>query len=90
MMVVTDKAKDALKKLLTLNSHDPHDSLRLACKRSGQLGFILGEETDSDRVITYEGLKVLLIDRELESLLTETVLTVNKTNGKREFVISKS
>ena len=89
-MVVTDGAKNELKKLLTRHRREPGDGLRLAYKGPGRLGFVLDEETDEDQVITYEGQKILLIDRELESLLRETILTVDETNGRREFVIGKS
>ena len=79
MITVTDSAKKLLKKKVAAQSDDPETCLRLSLKQSGQFEIVPDREFRGDQVVEYEGIKVLLIEPELSSILEGVTLDTKDT-----------
>lgn len=89
MLNVTEDAKQMLKESLVTNTDAPDFGLRLVHDKSGHLTLVLGQEKEDDQVIEHEGLKVLLVDKELFSDLDGKTLDCQKSPEGRHFVMSE-
>jgi Fe-S cluster assembly iron-binding protein IscA len=76
MIVVTDDAKKELKKMLTENAQDPNGVLRLTANEQGQLGLVMDNMMDGDKVIEFEGSTVLVVEDHFASHLEGVSLEV--------------
>ena len=84
MVMVTDNAKELLKRTLREHSNDPDTGLRLSMAPAGQFGVKLDREAEGDQVVEYEGTKVLLVAVELAPLMEEAIIDTRDTdNGPR-------
>ena len=89
MIKITDRASEKLKKLLLLCRDHPETGLRLKNGSMGQFGLVLGTEADGDHVVEHEGLKVLLVGRELILLLNGVTIDIENNGNKVELVMFK-
>ena len=88
MIDVTECAKQELKKILSAKVDNPLAGLRLITSGPrGQFGFSIDVEMPGDRVVEYEGSKVLLVERELATRLEGHTLDIEDTADGPELVL---
>ena len=89
MIRVTKRARQELKKLLNEKVDWPEARLRLMDRGQGNLGLGIDIETSDDRVVEYEGAKVLIVESTLASNLKGITIDVDDTPGGAQLVISQ-
>jgi Fe-S cluster assembly iron-binding protein IscA len=89
MITVTDSAKQLLKETLSTHTDDPSIVLRLSFIAPGQFGFLLDKEAKGDQVVEHEGLKLLLVEPNLASMVDGVTLGVKDTPKGPEFIVVK-
>lgn len=87
MIEITDQAKVELKKLLLAKVDWPGARLRLLDRGGGRLGLGIDIESESDRVVEYEGDVLMVIEDELASQLDGIAIDVDDTEEGTELVI---
>ena len=90
MIVVTERAKQELKRILSTKVDNWYAALRLKAVGEGQLGLGIDVEMPGDHVVEYEGSKLLLVEPGLDSSLKEVTLDIEDTNSGSILVISES
>jgi Fe-S cluster assembly iron-binding protein IscA len=85
LLTVNGRAKEELQKILSTKTESHQDIVRLVTNRPGEFGLGMDAETPDDHVIEHNGLKVLLVDRELANRLGEYTLAFED----KEFVMAK-
>jgi len=88
MMIVTEDAKQELRRRLVAQTNDPEIGLRLRLNLPGRFRLVLGRESDGDQVIEYGGSKVLLIGRDSADLVAGWTLGVRYTAEGSKLVLS--
>ena len=69
MVVVTESARQELKRILTNNTDELEACLRLIANDQGQLGLAMDMEREGDQVVEHEDSKVLVVEKELADRL---------------------
>jgi Fe-S cluster assembly iron-binding protein IscA len=87
MISITERAKQALKKLLSANVDWPGARLRLIDRGQGILGLGVDIEVSGDKIVEYEGTKVLIVEPELASRLNGVTIDVDDTLDSLGLVI---
>ncbi|MFC1966901.1 hypothetical protein ACFLWI_08205, partial [Chloroflexota bacterium] len=87
MITVTKHAKKELKRILSDNVDNWYASLRLVSNDQGGLGLGVDIRMPGDRVVVYEGSKVLLVEPELDSKLKGVTLDIEDTGNGRRLII---
>jgi Fe-S cluster assembly iron-binding protein IscA len=87
MINVTERAKQELKRLLTVSVDLPEARLRLMDRGQGKLGLGIDIEAPDDQVVEYEGIKLLIVEHGLATNLKRVTLDVNDTPEGAELVI---
>ncbi|MFC1933073.1 hypothetical protein ACFLXU_05555 [Chloroflexota bacterium] len=90
MIVVTDRAKQELKKLLYNKVENWYAGLRLTVNDQGKMGLGIDVEMPGDRVVEYGGSKVLLVEQGLDSSLKDITLDVEDTGEGSELLICET
>ena len=91
MIGVTERAKKELKKILNDNVDHPEARLRLRINDQGQLGLGIDIEMPDDKVIEYEGSKLLLVEPELADSLEDIAIDVEDNDeGSQLVIVDKS
>ena len=86
-MIVTDDAKQELKKTLSQNTDDPEICLRLTAQSPGELGLTLDTKTEDDQVVEHEGSDVLLIGKEIADKADNLKLDTEHTEQGERLVV---
>jgi len=89
MINVTERAKQVLKNILSEKVDWPDARLRLMDRGQGNLGLGIDLEAEGDRIVEYDGVKVLVVNPDLDSNLKEITLDVHDTDEGAELVISE-
>jgi len=89
MITITERAKQELSKLLAKKVDWPYARLRLMDRGQGKLGLGVDIEAPGDRIVEYEGRKVLIVEPELAKNIQGVTLDVDDTPKGVELVISK-
>lgn len=79
MVVVTDGAKQELKRMLAANTEEPEACLRLIANDQGQLGLAIDVERQDDQIVEHEDSKVLVVEKELADTLQEITMDIVDT-----------
>jgi Fe-S cluster assembly iron-binding protein IscA len=87
MINITERAKQALKKLLKAKVDLPEGRLRLMDRGQGKLGLGIDIEMPGDELVQYEGATILVIERELTANLKGITLDVEDGLTGPELVI---
>ncbi len=87
MIEISDRAKEELKKLLLAKVDWPGARLRLLDRGGGKLGLGIDIESESDRVVEYEGDVLMVIEDELAARLNGIAIDVDSTEEGVELVI---
>ena len=87
MVNVTERAKQALKKILTSNVDLSQGRLRLMDRGQGKLGLGIDIEMPGDEIVKYDDSTVLVIERELLANLKGVTLDVEDSVKGSELVI---
>jgi len=87
MVNVTDSARQELKKILLDNVDMPQARLRLVNREEGELGLGIDIEMPGDELVEYEGMPVLVVERELADNLNGVTIDVDETPEGAELVI---
>ncbi len=87
MLTVTEAAKQKLKATLLTHTRDYENGLRLKVKSPGNIGLVLDKPSPSDTVVEYEGLKVLLIEKEVGKLFNKATLDLHKNGDSKKLTI---
>jgi len=90
MLMVTDKAKQHLRRLLMANTSDPDVGIRLKMGKGMQFGVLLDRKMDNDYIVEHEGSKVLLVGSEYFPLVHGAVLDTDTDGSAATMVITKS
>lgn len=85
MLAVNGRAKDELKRIIYDKADNPRAIVRLISSRPGEFGLGVDVETPHDRVVEHEGLKVLVVDSELDDSLKDYTLAFED----KKFVMAK-
>ena len=88
MINITERAKQALKKILTANVDLSQGRLRLMERGQGKLGLDIDIETPGDELVKCDGLTVMVIERELAASLKGVTLDVEDSVKGSELVIN--
>lgn len=88
MMIVTEDAKQELRRRLVAQTNDPEIGIRLRLKLPRRFRLVLDRESDGDQVIEYKGSKVLLIGRDSAGLVAGWTIGVRHTAGGAKLVLS--
>ena len=88
MINITERAKQALKKILTANVDLSQGRLRLMERGQGKLGLDIDIEMPGDELVKYDGSTVLVIERGLAASLKGVTLDVEDSVKGSELVIN--
>ena len=89
MINVTKRAKQELKKLLSQKVDWPQACLRIIDRGQGIIGLGIDIEAPGDRIVEYEGARVLVVEPELANNLQGVTIDVDDTPDGNELVISE-
>ena len=89
MINVTERAKQELKRLLSQNVDWPQARLRIIDRGRGIIGLGVDIEAPGDRIVEYEGTRVLVVEPELANNLEGITLDVDETPEGPELFISE-
>jgi len=89
MINVTERAKQELKKLLSLKADLPQACLRIMDRGQGIVGLGIDIEASGDCVVEYEGARVLVVEPGLANNLQGITLDVDETPEGPELVVSE-
>ena len=87
MINVTERARQALKKLLTTHVDLPQGRLRLMYRGQGKWGVGIDIETPGDELVKYDDSTVLVIEQGLAANLRGVTLDVEDSVKGSELVI---
>jgi Fe-S cluster assembly iron-binding protein IscA len=87
MVNVTDNARQELKKILLDNVDMPQARLRLVNREEGELGLGIDIEMPGDELIEYQGMPILVVERDLADNLEGVTIDVDNTPEGAELVI---
>ena len=87
MITVTEEAKKLLKDILIAKVDNYFAFLRLTSPQEGQLGLGIDIELPGDKVVEYEGTKLVLIEHSLAESLEGMMLSTDDTLEGLELVI---
>jgi Fe-S cluster assembly iron-binding protein IscA len=87
MIAVTERAKEKLKSMLTSKVDNSLAALRLITTLEGGYGLHIDVENPGDKVVEYEGKKVLVVDSKLADNLDGTILDTETTPEGVELTI---
>lgn len=87
MINVTEQAKQALKRILTVHVDLPEGRLRLMDRGQGKLGLGVDIEMPGDELVKYDGSTVLVVERGLATNLKGVTLDVEDGVKGSELVI---
>lgn len=79
MIEISDQAKAELKKLLLSRVDWPGARLRLLDRGGGRLGLGIDIESESDRVVEYEGDVLMVVEDELAARIDGIAIDVDST-----------
>ena len=89
MVIVTEKARRELKKLLEVKVDWPGARLRLIDRGQGVIGLGIDLESPGDEVIECNGEAIMVVGPEFTSNVQLVTLDVDDTSGGPELVISE-
>ena len=87
MIDITERAKQELKKLLSLKVDWPQARLRIMDRGQGIIGLGIDIEAPGDHVVEYEGTRVLVVEPALANNLQGVTIDVDETPEGPELVI---
>ncbi len=87
MITVTKRAKKELKRILSDKVDLWYGGLRLISNDQGRLGLGVDIQMPGDRVVVYEGSKVLLVEPELDSKLKGVTIDIEDTGKGHRLII---
>jgi len=87
MVNVTENARQELKKILLDNVDMPQARLRLVNREEGELGLGIDIEMPGDELVEYDGMPVLVVEKELADNLNDVTIDVDETPEGAELVI---
>ncbi|MFC1939610.1 hypothetical protein ACFLXO_02865 [Chloroflexota bacterium] len=87
MVNVTKRARQELKRILTVAVDMPQARLRLIDRGQGKLGLGIDVEMPGDKLIDHDGLTVLVIEPEFASSLKGVTIDVDNTSDGVELVV---
>ncbi len=90
MVIVTEQAKQELKRILSDKVDNGYAGLRLISNDQGGLGLSIDIEMPGDHVVVYEGSKILLVEAKLNASLKGVTLDVENADGEYSLIIDQS
>ena len=87
MIGITERAKKELQKLLTESVEHPNACLRLRTNDEGRLGLGIDIETPGDKVVEYEGSKLLVVEAGLANSLENIAIDVEDSDEGSQLII---
>lgn len=89
MVKVTERAKQELKRLLAQKVDWPEARLRLMDRGEGILGLGIDIELPGDKIVEYQGVKVLNVEHKLATSIEGITIDVDDTPKGVELVIDE-
>ena len=89
MIVVTERARQELKRILSANVDMPQARLRLIPYDQGELGLGIDIESPEDQIVEYKGSRVLVVEPGLAASLRGIMLDVDDTPEGPQLVIAQ-
>ncbi|MFC2071361.1 hypothetical protein ACFLUU_01400 [Chloroflexota bacterium] len=90
MVKVTERAKQELKRLLDQKVDWPGARLRLMDRGEGIFGFGIDVDLPGDKIVEYQGVKVLNVERNLATSIEGITIDVEDTPEGVELVIDEN
>lgn len=90
MVVVTERAREELKRALDAQSVEPKDGLRLSLVGPDEFGLGVDEEREGDAVIEHDGAKVLMVESALAEMLNDVTIDVHDSETGPRMVMAKT
>ncbi|MFC2006175.1 hypothetical protein ACFLVG_04390 [Chloroflexota bacterium] len=87
MIIVTKRAKQELKRILSAAVDNRYAGLRLVSNDQGGLGLGVDIEMSGDHVVIYGGSKVLLVEPKLVSSLEGITIDIEDTGKEHRLII---
>ena len=87
MITVTERAKEKLESMLTSKVDNSQAALRLIATHEGEYGLHVDIENPGDKVVKYNGRKLLVIDGKLADNLEGTTLDAEITPEGMELAL---
>ena len=87
MINITERAKQALKRILVANIDLSQGRLRLMDRGQGKLGLGVDIEMPGDKLVKYDGSTVLVVERGLAANLKGVTLDVEDSGNGSKLVI---
>lgn len=91
MIKVTNRAKKELKRISETRPVEQGNCLRLTTppiwSGEGDFGVVVDHESGSDHVVSFQGLKILLLDADLVERLPTAVLDFKESEGGSRFTL---
>lgn len=89
MINVTERAKKALKRILTAHVDLPQGRLRLLDRGQGNLGLGIDIEMPGDELLKHDGTTILVVEPRLAANLKQVTLDVEDDTEEAELVIHR-
>jgi len=87
MIIVTEDAKEELKRISPQNGGQPETALRLIAYNEGQLGLVEDNIRESDQSVKWQNEAVLVIDKGLLNTLEEVIIDCLDTEKGRRLTL---
>jgi len=89
MIHVTERAKQEMKELLASKVDWPEARLRLIDRGQGKLGLGIDIESPGDKIVEYDGIRLLVVEPGLADSVVGITLDVDDTPEGAQLVISE-
>jgi len=89
MIKITERAKQALKRILTAHMDMPQGRLRLMDRGQGKLGLGIDIEMPGDKLVEYDGSTVLVVEDGLAANLKGVTLDIEDRFKGPDLVIQR-
>ena len=87
MIIVTEDAKEELKRISPQNGGQPETVLRLVAYDGGQLGLVADNVREGDQSVKWQDEAVLVIDKGLLGTLEEVIIDCRDTEKGRHLAL---
>lgn len=89
MVLVTERAKEELKRILIEHTDSPKVCLRVSHNEQGLLRLSVDEEKPDDETVEHEGVKLLIIEEKLSDLLQGLTIDTQETPEGVKLVVNQ-
>jgi len=89
MIGVTERAKSALKEILTSKVDNPQACFRLQADDQGQIGIIIDIEMPGDKTVEHEGSTLLVAEQQLAESMNHLAIDIDDSSEGSHLIITE-